>query len=156
MICFQWVSMKSCLEKLRTEVIWNRKIESLWIEIILQCIFWIYCELFLVIFASLNMLTVYDLLSNLVLYIESWWFVISACLEILRRAGWPLLSVRITFCQTGIMVRSAQTGKIFHFKTIFPNCKKKFLEELLRNPWTLCLIVESCYLETLLKSRAGL
>ena len=156
MICFQWVSRKSCLEKLRTEVIWNhRNIESLWF-VILQCIVWIYCELLLVIFASLNMLTVYDLLSNLVLYIESWWFVISACLEILRRAGWPLLSVRITFCQTGIMARSAQTGKIFHFKTIFPNCKKKFLEELLRNPWTLCLIVEACYLETVLKSRAGL
>ena len=141
MICFQWVSMKSGLEKLRSEVIWNRNIESLWFKIILQCIFWIYCELFLVIFASLNMLTVYDLLSNLVLYIESWWFVISACLEILRRAGWPLLSVRITFCQTGIMVRSAQTGKIFRFKTIFLNCKKKYLEELLRFSSNICVFI---------------
>ena len=141
MICFQWVSMKSGLEKLRSEVIWNRNIESLWFKIILQCIFWIYCELLLVIFASLNMLTVYDLLSNLVLYIESWWFVISACLEILRRAGWPLLSVRITFCQTGIMVRSAQTGKIFRFKTIFLNCKKKYLEELLRFSSNICVFI---------------
>ena len=143
MICSQWVSRKSCLEKIRTEVIWNhtRSIESLWF-VILQCIVYIYCELLLLfIFASLNMLTVYDLLSNLVLYIESWWFVISACLEILRRAGWPLLSVRITFCQTGIMVRSAQTGKIFRFKTIFLNCKKKYLEELLRFSSNICVFI---------------
>ena len=144
--------------KLRTEVIWNhRNIESLWF-VILQCIalsgyIVSSCWLSLQVCICWQFMICYLTLSR---YIKSLWFVISACLEILRRAGWPLLSVRITFCQTGIMARSAQTGKIFHFKTIFPNCKKKFLEELLRNPWTLCLIVESCYLETVLKSRAGL
>ena len=141
MICFQWVSRKSCLEKLRTEVIWNhRNIESLWF-VILQCIVWIYCELLLVIFASLNMLTVYDLLSNLVLYIESWWFVISACLEILRRAGWPLLSVRITFCQTELWPAVLKPEKYF--------ISKQFSRIVKRNSLKNCWEIHELYVSLL-------